>query len=205
MQNCGPAKGSELFRKIDHPGGIKMSNITRKRRKPIERNERGSGGGRFKLYFLMFASLVILVSGFFLAARQHFSSIDYGIRNSRLRKQLDDLEAEKRRLMVSREIALSPSEIKKAAKKYGMTSEVTEVAALVTGTKDIKQSGPATVQLVRPTVSSAPTTSTIPAAFVNSGAKVQKAEVVPIQPTSPKVKPGKPQLATVSQNRRPTR
>ncbi len=181
-----------------------MSNITRKRRQPIERNERGRSGGRFKLYFLMFACLVILVSGFFLAARQHFSSIDYGIRNSRLRKQLDDLEAEKRRLMVSREIAFSPGEIKKAAMKYGMTSVVAEVASLVTGAKDTKQSGPSTAQLVRPIVSSAPTASAIPAAFVNSGTKVQKAGTAPKQPAPAKAKPGKPQIATVSQNRRPT-
>lgn len=61
----------------------------------------------------------ILVVGFFFAAQQHFSSIDYGIKNSRLRKQIDELQAEKRRLLLAREVSLSPAEIKKAARKMG--------------------------------------------------------------------------------------
>jgi len=64
---------------------------------------------------------LILVIGFFFAARQHFSSIDFGIKNSKLRKQIEELEADKRRLILSKEIALSPAEIKKAAKKIGLT------------------------------------------------------------------------------------
>ena len=62
-----------------------------------------------------------LVGGFFVAARSHFASIDFGIKNSTLKKQLEDLEAEKRRLLWLRETALSPAEIKKAAKKLGLT------------------------------------------------------------------------------------
>jgi hypothetical protein len=64
---------------------------------------------------------LFLVVGFFFAARQHFSSIDYGIKNSKLRKQIDELQGEKRRLILEKEIALSPAEIKKAAKKIGLT------------------------------------------------------------------------------------
>ncbi|MBS1792945.1 MAG: hypothetical protein JSS81_03780 [Acidobacteria bacterium] len=64
---------------------------------------------------------VFLVGGFFLAARAHFSSIDFGIKNSGLKKQIDDLESEKRRLLLLKEIALSPAELKKAAKKLGLT------------------------------------------------------------------------------------
>lgn len=70
-----------------------------------------------------------LVTGFFFAARQHFSSMDYGIKNSRLRKQLDELEAEKRRLLLNREISLSPSELMKAARKFAggqFTSDPTD-------------------------------------------------------------------------------
>lgn len=148
----------------------------------------------------MFVCLVIVISGFFLAARQHFASIDYGIRNSRLRKQLDDLEAEKRRLMVAREISLSPSEIKKAAKKYGLTSDLTEVATLVSGTKDIRPTDLSTVQLVRPIVSSAPTSPA--AAYINRAVKVQKAEPIPKRPASEKDKSRKSQVAAVIQNRR---
>ena len=64
---------------------------------------------------------VLLVGGFFFAGRQHFSSIEYGIKNSKLKKQLEEIEAEKRRLILEKEIALTPSEIKKAAKKLGLT------------------------------------------------------------------------------------
>jgi hypothetical protein len=62
----------------------------------------------------------IVVGGFFFAGRQHFSSMDYGMKNSRLRRQIDELEAEKRRLMLAREISLSPAEIKRAARKVGL-------------------------------------------------------------------------------------
>ena len=75
---------------------------------------------RLKTYVSFIACGMILVSGFFFAGRQHFASMDYGIRNSRLRKQLDDLQAEKRRLLFSREVAISPNEIKKAAQKTGL-------------------------------------------------------------------------------------
>src|SRR4051794_34065884 len=65
----------------------------------------------WQLYVLMPLCGLVVISGFFFAARQHFSSMDYGMRNSRLRKQLDELAAEKRRLLLNREISLSPSEI----------------------------------------------------------------------------------------------
>ena len=70
--------------------------------------------------FLTLACGLILVVGFFFAARQHFSSIDFGIKNSKLRKQIEELESSKRRLILAKEIALSPAEIKKAAQKIGL-------------------------------------------------------------------------------------
>ena len=63
---------------------------------------------------------LILVGGFFFAARQHFSAIDYSIKNSKLRQQKDDLQSEQRRLYLNREVSLSPTEIKRAAKKIGL-------------------------------------------------------------------------------------
>jgi hypothetical protein len=63
---------------------------------------------------------LILVGGFFLAARQHFSSMDYGIKNAKLRQSREYLEAEQRRLYLTKEISLSPTEIKKVAKKIGL-------------------------------------------------------------------------------------
>ncbi len=76
---------------------------------------------------------LLLISGFFFAARQHFSSIDYSIKNSRLRRQLDELEADKRRLVLAKEIALSPAEIKKVARKIGFTEAADKIAAVPVG------------------------------------------------------------------------
>ena len=57
----------------------------------------------------------VLAAGFFLAAKQHFNTMDYGMRNSKLRKQVEELQTEQRRLMLAREISLSPTEIKRVA------------------------------------------------------------------------------------------
>ena len=72
---------------------------------------------RARTWLAMAGCAFLLVCGFFFAARQHFSSMDVGMKNSRLRKQIDDLESEKRRLLLAREVSLSPAEIKKAAVK----------------------------------------------------------------------------------------
>jgi len=91
--------------------GKSRTQINRRDRDPIP----------WKYCFLMLGCGLILVVGFFFAARSHFASIDFGIKNSKLRKHIDELEADKRRLILSKEISLSPSEIKKAAKKLGLT------------------------------------------------------------------------------------
>lgn len=61
----------------------------------------------------------ILALGFFLVAVQHFVAIDLSFKNSSLRKQVQDLEAEKRRLLLAKEVALSPTEITRTATKLG--------------------------------------------------------------------------------------
>jgi hypothetical protein len=88
---------------------------------------------------------VFLVGGFFLAARSHFSSIDFGIKNSGLKKQIEDLESEKRRLTLLKEIALSPAEIKKAAKKIGLT-EMTASSFEMVRSSNEKPEKPQTVK-----------------------------------------------------------
>ena len=98
---------------------------------------------RWPSYMLMLVCGLMLVSGFFLAGRQHFSSMDYGMKNSRLRKQVDELEAEKRRLLLAREVSLSPAEIKKAAKRSGMTDPTEgEIVAQVASTTKEKAATP---------------------------------------------------------------
>lgn len=93
-----------------------------------------------------------LVAGFFGAARQHFSSMDYGIKNSKLRKQVEELETEKRQLLLSKEIALSPGEIKKSAKQFGMV-ELSASNIEIFSTAEEKKSSK---QLVERTVNSKP-------------------------------------------------
>ncbi len=70
--------------------------------------------------FLTVVCGLILAAGFFFAARQHFSAIEFGIKNAKLRQQKDDLENTQRQLYLAKEVALSPNEIKKAAKKIGL-------------------------------------------------------------------------------------
>lgn len=98
---------------------MKKRNLPKKSNRDKIRRERDPIPWRY--CFLTLVCGVLLVGGFFFAARQHFSSIDFGIKNSSLKKQIEELEAEKRRLLLSKEIALSPAEIKKAAKKLGLT------------------------------------------------------------------------------------
>jgi hypothetical protein len=74
----------------------------------------------------------ILVVGFFFAARQHFSAISLGMKNSELRKQRDDLQTEQRRLKVSREVAFSPAELEKVARGIGL-EKVSNVAYQIAG------------------------------------------------------------------------
>lgn len=61
-----------------------------------------------------------LAVGFFFAARQHFVAMDLGIKNSKLRKQLEDLEGENRRLVLNREVVRSPLEMKRIATRRGL-------------------------------------------------------------------------------------
>lgn len=77
----------------------------------------------WKYCFLTVVCGLFLLAGFFAAARQHFLTIEYGIKNSKLRKQIESLEAENRSLINARETALAPTEIIKAAKKLGFTNK----------------------------------------------------------------------------------
>lgn len=77
----------------------------------------------------------VVAAGFFFAASQHFTSMDYGIKNSKLREQLRNLEAEKRRLLLAREVASSPLAIRKAARGLGLQQPTGEMAAIVVSNK----------------------------------------------------------------------
>ena len=66
------------------------------------------------------ACVCFLAIGFFFAARQHFLAMDLGIKNSKLRKQLEDIEGENRRLVLAREVVRSPLEMKRIAARRGL-------------------------------------------------------------------------------------
>ena len=77
----------------------------------------------------------VVAVGFFFAARQHFTSMDYGIKNSKLREQLQNLETEKRRLLLAREVASSPLAIRKAATAIGLRQNSEVAAVQIAATK----------------------------------------------------------------------
>ena len=66
------------------------------------------------------ACVCFLAIGFFLAARQHFTAMDLGIKNSKLRKQLEEMEGENRRLVLAREVVRSPLEMRRIAARRGL-------------------------------------------------------------------------------------
>lgn len=108
--------------------------------------------GRFRTYSLISVCALLLVAGFFFAGRQHFSSMDYGMKNSKLRRQIDQLEAEKRRLLLAREISLSPAELKKAAKKVGITDPVQSATVPQLASINKEKAAPPAVEEEKPLV-----------------------------------------------------
>lgn len=96
-----------------------MENQMKKDPSTSIRRPRRSRPPAFQYYVVTTACCIVLVVGFFLAARQHFSSMEYSLQNSRLRHQVDQLQAEKRKLLVTREVSLSPIELRKAARRIG--------------------------------------------------------------------------------------
>jgi hypothetical protein len=83
-------------------------------------------------YFIVIALCgTLLAAGFFLAGGQHFASIELGMKNSELREQLKAIETENRRLILAREVALSPVEIKRTARSLGFVEHTTGNDAVV--------------------------------------------------------------------------
>lgn len=99
-----------------------MKHKTARRARPKDLSAREIGPLPWSYLVVIAICGCIVAAGFLLAARQHFVSMDLGMKNSKLRQQLEDLEAEKRRLTLAREIALSPIELTRTAKALGFTS-----------------------------------------------------------------------------------
>jgi hypothetical protein len=91
----------------------------------IRRNSQSPRSSNWHYYVIATICCVMIAAGFFFAARQHFSSMEFSLQNSRLRQQLDELQSEKRRLLVSREVTLTPGELRKAVRRIGFLDSPT--------------------------------------------------------------------------------
>lgn len=101
-----------------------MKKRTAYKPRPAGISTRAAGSLPWSYFVVIAICGCIIAAGFLLAARQHFVSMDLGMKNSKLRKQLDELESENRRLTLAREIAQSPAEITKTAKSLGFVETV---------------------------------------------------------------------------------
>lgn len=100
--------------------------------------------------FLTLVCGLILVVGFFWAARQHFSAMDYGIKNAKLRQQKEGLEADQRRLFLTKEVALSPAELQKAAQKIGLQELSSRDMEVIMAEKAPEKEAETTTPVARP-------------------------------------------------------
>lgn len=126
-----------------------------------------------------------LVAGFFYAAKTHFASINYCIRNAELKKQIAELESEKRRLSLAKEMALAPGELKKAARKLGLV-ELTAgniTAAEEPATRPTVPAAASNETLVRKTVDSKPVSKEKAVAADVRDRKVERSERSPAADT----------------------
>lgn len=83
------------------------------------------------LYVLLtIACAAFLATGFFFAARQHFAAMDLGMKNSTLRKQIEEMEGQKRQLVLAREMVRSPAEMKRIASNKGFRQRLSPIMAV---------------------------------------------------------------------------
>jgi hypothetical protein len=106
-----------------------MKKRTAYKPRPAGISTRAAGSLPWSYFVVIAICGCIIAAGFLLAARQHFVSMDLGMKNSTLRKQLEELESENRRLTLAREVALAPAEITKTAKGLGFVETTIDPAA----------------------------------------------------------------------------
>ena len=157
-------------------------NLTKNKTTKQIRRERDPIPWRYCILTLVCG--LALVVGFFFAARQHFSSMDYGIKNSKLKKQKSELEDAQRQLILDKEIALSPSEIKKAAKKLGLIDmTAANISSFSSSEKQEKPKAEKISDSKQPNVNSTASTKT----EVKKTEKDAKTEKKPVDSKSKKV------------------
>ena len=100
---------------------MKRRNITRVRpAAPVK----GEAPQKIRMLAISVVCVAVVAAGFFFAARQHFATMEFGLKNSQLRKQVENLEAERRRLILAKEMSLSPASIKQTASKLGFKEQL---------------------------------------------------------------------------------
>jgi hypothetical protein len=152
-----------------------MKHITP--RKPRTANLSTRGIGNLPLSYLVVIAICgcVIAAGFLLAARQHFVSMDLGMKNSKLRKQLEDLETEQRRLTLAREVALSPKEITRTARDLGFVDTLEQTLAAPVPAINKTAPGAANAAVIKAT-SSAPAPVVTRTAYQRPATPVAKAE-----------------------------
>lgn len=89
------------------------------------------------LYILLtIACAAFLATGFFFAARQHFAAMDLGMKNSKLRKQIEAMETQNRQLVLARETVRSPAEMKRIAINKGFKEREAAIVPVNAGGPD---------------------------------------------------------------------
>ena len=105
------------------------------------------------LYVLLtIACAAFLATGFFFAARQHFAAMDLGMKNSTLRKQIEEMEGQKRQLVLAREIVRSPAEMKRIAANKGFRQREAGVMAVAASTTTTSSPLVERTSIVKPTI-----------------------------------------------------
>ncbi len=158
---------------------------------------------KVRILLISIASVAAVAAGFFFAARQHFATMEFGLKNSQLRKQVENLEAERRRLILAKEVSLSPASIKETAARLGFRESIaappTSVGSRIepstrsvapkaelTGLRSVNASQPAVVKtsmenkLVKPIVQQA----TIKSKSPNERPRIAASEAVAAVPKS---------------------
>lgn len=121
------------------------------------------------LYVLLtIACAAFLATGFFFAARQHFAAMDLGMKNSTLRKQVEEMESQKRQLVLAREMVRSPAEMKRIASNKGFRQRESSIAPVAASANASNKPLVERTSIVSPTASTAPKPVK---AFLPTGAK----------------------------------
>ena len=169
--------------------------------KPAPNKRNASFQWRFVLLTIICVGIV--ASGFFAAARQHFATMEFGLKNSKLRKQVEDLESERRRLILAKEVSLSPSELKQTAAKLGFREQIAAppVASEIRSDKAGTQDGPV-AELASVKIQNASTPTVQKTSNVKKLVKpiVQETKATTASPNErPRIAPTDKQVASVTQ------